>query len=129
VHQTDIRHYNIHGTGEGQITSFNPITGQATTAGVIETGILRGTTAFSAQFIDAAGDYVGMTTITTKHGILTLTDVGNLSATGVFTDTGTITGGTGKFAGASGTLFFRGHELADGVHFIDDNITGTIDVP
>src|SRR5947209_18311853 len=63
----------VHARGQGQLTSFNPATGQATTAGTIDTGVLRGTTQFSAQFIDAAGDYVGQTLIVTPHGTVMLT--------------------------------------------------------
>jgi hypothetical protein len=105
------------------------VTGQVTTSGSIDNGVLRGTTAFSAQVIDAAGDYVGATTVVTKHGTVTLSDVGTLNPNGTFIDHATVTGGTGRFAGATGGLLFLGHELADGVHFLDDSITGTIDVP
>ena len=101
-------------------------TGKATTSGMIDNGLLRGTTQFSGQFIDAKGDYVGSLTIVTKQGTVFVTDVGNLNAAGQFTDTGTIIGGTGQFEGATGSLLFLGHELADGVHFVDDSITGEI---
>lgn len=116
----------VNARGQGQLTSFDPATGQASTAGTIDTGVLRGTTEFSAQFIDAAGDYVGQTLIVTKHGNVMLTDVGTSNPDGTFTDQATIVGGTGKFAGATGSLVFHGHFLADGVHFIDDSITGSI---
>jgi hypothetical protein len=116
----------VHARGQGQLTSFNTATGQATTAGTIDTGVLRGTTQFSAQFIDAAGDYVGQTLIVTTHGTVMLTDVGTSNPDGTFTDHATIVGGTGKFAGATGALVFQGHFLADGVHFTDDSITGSI---
>lgn len=123
-----VQHFKINAKGEGQITSFNQTTGQVTTSGAIDHGVLRGTTSFRAQIIDKAGDYIGSTTIVTKHGTVTLTDTGTLNPNGTFTDHAKITGGTGRFAGAAGTLVFQGHELADGVHFLDDSITGTIDV-
>jgi len=117
--------HEINAGGEGQITSFSP-TGQVTTSGTIDNGLLRGTTQFSAQIIDAQGDYRGTTTIVTKQGMVSLTDIGKLNAGGTFTDYATITGGTGRFTGATGSLVFQGHELADGVHFLDDSITGEI---
>ena len=124
-----VHQFKINAKGEGQITSFNQATGQVTTSGSIDNGVLRGTTSFSAQIIDAAGDYVGATTIVTKHGTVTLSDVGTLNANGTFIDHATVTGGTDRFEEATGALVFLGHELADGVHFLDDSITGTIDVP
>ncbi len=96
------------------------------TSGQINNGPLRGTTAFSAQITDAQGDYVGSTTIETKHGKVFLTDTGILNPDGTFTDHATITGGTRRFEGATGKLVFKGHELSDGVHFVDDSITGTV---
>jgi hypothetical protein len=124
----NVHFHKINARGEGQITSFNTVTGQATTQGTIDNGLLRGTTSFAAQFIDAKGDYVGTTTIVTDHGTLTLADVGVLNADGSFTDHATVTGGTGRFAGATGELVFQGHELADGVHFLDDSITGEVGI-
>lgn len=125
----EVHHLEINARGEGQITGFDATTGRVTTSGTIDDGVLRGTTSFGSQIIDAAGDYVGETTIVTKHGTVTLEDVGTLNPDGTFTDHATVAGGTGRFAGATGALVFRGHELADGVHFLDDSITGTIDVP
>ncbi|MGO9471147.1 MAG: hypothetical protein ACLQIB_41155 [Isosphaeraceae bacterium] len=122
----DVRLIKIHATGEGEITSFNQTTGQVTTSGEINNGLLRGTTTFSAQITDAEGDYVGSTTIATKHGNVFLTDTGVLNANGTFTDHATITGGTRRFDRAAGSLVFQGHELSDGVHFVDDSITGTV---
>src|SRR6476646_643175 len=104
-------------SGSGSDLGCNPIhtkisahlTGQTSTAGVITTGLLRGTTSFSGTFTDAQGDYVGTLTITTKHGTLVLSDVGRLDpATGHFTDDLTVVGGTGRFAGATGHLVDQG---------------------
>ncbi len=64
----------------------------------------------------------------TKHGKLFLTDAGVLNADGTFTDNATITGGTNRFEGATGKLVFKGHKLADGVHFSDDSIAGTVEL-
>jgi hypothetical protein len=84
-------------------------TGPTSTAGVIRSGLLRGTTQFSGAFTDAQGDYAGTLVITTKHGTLTLQDQGHLNlATGEFTDQLTVSGGTGRFAGATGSLSDHG---------------------
>jgi len=85
------------------------LTGPSSTAGVIQSGLLRGTTQFSGTFTDAQGDYVGILIITTKHATLTLQDQGHLNpATGEFTDQLTVEGGTGRFAGATGSVFDHG---------------------
>jgi hypothetical protein len=85
------------------------LTGPTSTAGTIRSGLLRGTMAFSGTFTDAQGDYVGTLVITTEHGALTLQDRGHLNlATGEFTDHLTVSGGTGRFAGATGTLSDHG---------------------
>jgi hypothetical protein len=117
--------HKINTTGAGQLTSLTATSG--TTIGVIHSGLLRGTTQFSAQFTDAQGDYVGTLVITNKHGTLTLQDGGHLDfATGEFHDQETVLDGTGRFAGASGDLFFHGSvNLQTGV-FVDDRIAGTI---
>src|SRR5690242_19088997 len=85
------------------------LTGPSSTAGVIRNGLHRGTTEFSGTFTDAQGDYVGTLVITTDHGTVTLRDQGRLDfTTGEFTDQLTVTGGTGLFAGATGTLSDHG---------------------
>ena len=85
------------------------LTGPSSTAGVIRSGLLRGTTEFSGTFTDAQGDYVGTLVITTAHGTVTLQDQGHLNfTTGEFTDQLTVTGGTGRFAGSTGTLSDHG---------------------
>lgn len=118
--------HRINATGEGEITSFDTATGQVTTTGMINNGLLRGTTAFSAQIVNAQGDYVGSTTIVTKHGTVRLSDTGVLNSDGTFVDHATVTGGTRRFDGATGKLVFQGHELSDGVHFLDTSITGVV---
>jgi hypothetical protein len=118
----------ISARGHGQITKFDQGTGQVSTSGCINEGLLRGKTQFSAQIIDQEGNYVGSTTIVAIHGLVYLNDEGTLNANGTFTDHATITGGTHRFKGATGSLVFQGHELADGVHFVDDCIAGMIDL-
>jgi uncharacterized delta-60 repeat protein len=115
----------IDTTGSGQLTSLTATGG--TTVGVIDTGILRGTTQFSAQFTDAQGDYVGTLVITTPQGTLTLLDVGHLNfATGEFSDHETVLSGTGHFAGATGFLDFHGFVNLQTGTFVDDSIKGVI---
>ena len=118
--------FKISARGQGQITKFDQGTGQVSTSGAINNGLLRGKTQFSAQIVDQQGNYTGSTTIVTIHGSVFLKDVGTLNANGTFTDHATITGGTHRFKAATGSLVFRGHELADGVHFVDESIAGTI---
>jgi hypothetical protein len=103
------------------------LTGPTSTVGVIPSGLLRGTTAFSATFTDAQGDYVGTLVITTKHGTLTLHDQGNLNpASGQFTDHLTVVGGTGRFAGATGELFDQGTLNLQTGSFANVPLTGLI---
>jgi hypothetical protein len=103
------------------------LTSPTSTAGVIQSGLLRGTTAFSATFTDAQGDYVGTLVITTKHGTLTLHDLGNLNtSTGQFTDHLTVVSGTGRFAGATGELFDQGTLNLQTGSFTDVPLTGLI---
>jgi hypothetical protein len=117
--------HNINTTGEGYLTSLTATGG--TTVGVIHSGLLRGTTQFSAQFTDAQGNYVGTLVITTKHGTLTLRDVGHLNfATGEFSDQETVLSGTGRFAGATGNLAFQGIVNLQSGRFVDNSITGEI---
>lgn len=100
------------------------LTGPATTAGAItNNGLLKGTTAFAftagptPTAEPGVAFYAGDLTIATDRGTLTTRDVGLFdTARGVFTDVGRVTGGTGVFAGASGTLFFNG-ATADGTTF------------
>ena len=113
--------HKINTTIEAHLTS------PTSTAGSIHSGLLRGTTQFSAVFTDAQGDYVGTLVITTKHGTLTLHDEGNLNAaTGQFTDHLTVAGGTGRFAGASGELFDQGVLNFQTGSFSGVGLTGTV---
>ncbi len=122
-------HNHVHGVQEFPIdtTISAHLTGPTSTAGSISSGLLAGTTQFSATFTDAQGDYVGTLVITTAKGTLTLADQGNLNpSSGAFTDHLTVIGGTGQFAGASGTLGdFGTLNLQTGV-FVDAPLTGVI---
>jgi hypothetical protein len=54
-------------------------------------------------------DFSGTLTITTRHGSVTTQGAGDVDVkAGTFTDSGTITGGTGRFRGVSGTFTSQG---------------------
>ena len=92
----------LHGTAEGSFafTSTDPVTGTAT--------------------------YVGTYLITTKHGTLSLDLFGGVIdlATLTGSNDSVVTGGTGRFEGATGGLVFEGGVQPDGT-FADD-LTGTV---
>jgi hypothetical protein len=96
---------------------------------------LRGTTKFTA--LSAApfpGEppttlaVTGALVITTRQGTLTTSDVFNFdTALGAFSSIERVTGGTGKFSGASGTLFIGGRVQTDG-SFLNE-LSGDLCVP
>lgn len=118
--------HQINAKGKGQLTS------ETTTAGkIIGGGLLHGTTTATLNItaIDqTTGDatYAGVVVITTKHGTLTLDDAGLFNlVTGVFSSHSTVAGGTGRFAGATGDLYFAGIvDLVSGS--FTDEISGEI---
>lgn len=115
VYASGQRH-QINAKGQGQLTS------DTTTAGaIIGGGLLHGTTTATLNItaIDQTtgnATYVGVVVITTKHGTLTLDDAGLFNlVTGVFRSHSTVAGSTGRFAGATGDLYFAGIiDLASG---------------
>jgi hypothetical protein len=128
-HLRGVEAFAINTTISAHLTSLTSAGGS--TAGTINSGLLQGTTQFSATFTDAQLDYVGTLVITTADGsTLTLADQGNLNAaTGAFVDHLTVSSGTGRFAGASGTLFDQGTlDLQTGT-FANVPLTGVIFVP
>ena len=97
------------------------------TEGIItKGGILNGTTYYvTGRSAPGAGiddfdpntvlSYAGELTITTKHGTLSTNDLGVVDyIEGVFSEFDIITGGTGIFTGATGTLYIFGETTADG---------------
>jgi hypothetical protein len=74
---------------------------------------------------------VGTFVIETGQGTLTLRDVGvfdsNLSVDGEFTSRGRVIGGTGRWEGASGVVFFYGDTEPDETFTAEAN--GTVCVP
>jgi len=101
--------HKINAKGTGQLTSPTTTAGQ-----IIGGGLLHGTTTAELNITavdDLTGDaaYVGTFVITTKHGTLTFNDVGVFNLrTGAFNSHSTVVAGTGRFAGATGDLYFAG---------------------
>lgn len=108
------------------------------TAGTItEGGLLNGSTRFTAlAAAPAAGmygveadstlSYNGELIITTRQGVLEISDVGVFDQfAGKFTELDRVIGGTGMFANASGVLFISGDAYADGSGF-DGRISGEL---
>ena len=97
---------------------------------------LRGTTSYSAAAFDpipsdTLGRLVvpGILTYTTDDGSLTINDVSVFDVSrGTFAGAGRITGGTGRYAGATGDIFTFGRVQPDGVSFAND-VTGQICLP
>ncbi len=70
--------------------------------------------------------YAGLLTLSTAVGDLMSTDVGVFdTAGGAFTEFNRVTGGTGIFAGATGTFYINGFSFPDGTGF-DADITGEV---
>ena len=99
-------------------------------------GDLHGTTRFTVLTLaGSAGlatlepastlSYLGRFVLTTRHGTLTISDVGLLDgAIGAFSEIWRVTGGTGDHAGATGTLWLTGTTSATGA--FDGTVTGHI---
>ncbi len=128
----DLTNHKINARGQGQITS-ETTAGGTTKSRIIGGGLLQGTTTSELIFTGfdpRTGDvfYEGTLVLTTRHGTLTLSIFnGVLAPTGEFSNDSAVTGGTGRFAEATGSLFFHGFVAADGT-FTDDAIRGTISV-
>jgi hypothetical protein len=93
--------------------------GGQTVAQISDGGLLQGTTAASFQITGLSGtvaSFAGTITFTTNRATFTATVAGTLDlATGAFSATTSSLAGTGKLAGASGSLVFNGVEnLATG---------------
>jgi hypothetical protein len=114
---------SIQATGVGQ-----DLGGGNTAATIKHGGPLNGTT--SGHFAVAGNPpvftIVGTVSFTTKHGGLNADVAGTFNAaTGAFSASGPVSAGTGRLAGASGTLTLAGVEnVATGA--FTETITGTI---
>lgn len=76
--------------------------------------------------------YSGVLQIAARHGTLTTRDTGIFdplpTGTGVFSSFDIVTGGTGRYAGASGILFIAGRTLPSTGQFVS-TVTGTLCMP
>jgi hypothetical protein len=102
------------------------------TTGAIASGLLKGTTSFTALSL-AAGPapatavYTGTLSITTNQGALNIGDVGVLDTTNnVFSEIDRIESSTGIFFGAKGILFISGNQTATG---FTGKVTGNVCLP
>jgi hypothetical protein len=105
---------NINATGVGQDLGSGQTVGQ-----ISDGGLLQGTTAASFSITGISGtvaSFAGPITFTTNRATLTATLVGTLDlASGAFSAASSGILGTGKLAGATGSLSFSGVEnLATG---------------
>jgi hypothetical protein len=121
----------INAKGEGAITSQR-LTEVDTASQIIGGGIIHGTTTaqlFPTSFDPTTGieTFVGTLVLTTQNGTLTLFIFNGVfdTTTGEFSNDSMVVEGTGRFAGATGGLFFHGFVAADGT-FTDDEISGEI---
>jgi hypothetical protein len=121
----------LNATGKGQITG-QTATNATTVSEVIGGGVLHGTTTAELTFtgidpVTGVATYEGTLVLTNRHGTVNVSfsDGSFNLVTGEFENDSTITGGTGRFAGATGDIYFHGFVAADG-SFIDDAIDGTI---
>jgi hypothetical protein len=121
----------INAKGEGAITSQS-LTEVDTASQIIGGGIIHGTTTaqlFPTSFDPTTGieTFVGTLVLTTQNGTLTLFIFNGVfdTFTGEFSNDSMVVDGTGRFAGATGGLFFHGFVAADGT-FTDDEISGEI---
>ncbi len=99
------------------------------TTGNMASGLLRGTTSFTALALATAPAqstlaYAGSLSISTDQGTVTISDVGVLDQINlVFSEVDRITSGTGRFSGATGVLFISGNQTATG---FEGKVTGEI---
>ena len=110
------KHVHAHAESSVLACSESPL-GLCTAGEVTCNGLLKGTTFFVATALGPGADPgdttvasdAGLWTLTTSKGTLTASTIGMLDqANQLFFDIGRITGGTGRFAGATGTVYFYG---------------------
>jgi hypothetical protein len=103
----------LTGTHAFSATLTAQFTPPATVTGSLGGSLLQGTISLVGVRSTPPGinpiDFTGTLTITTRHGSVTAQGAGDVDVkAGTFTDTGTITGGTGRFRGVSGTFTSQG---------------------
>ncbi len=99
------------------------------TTGTIASGLLKGTTSFTALSLGPGPApftmvYTGTLSITTDKGTLNISDVGVLDQTNnVFSEIDRIGSSSGIFSGAKGILFISGTQTATG---FNGKVTGNV---
>ena len=114
---------DINATGVGQ-----DLGGGNTTATIRNAGFLNGTTSGHFEISGAPPVFTitGTVVFSAKHGTLTVNLSGTFNvATGEFSASGPVAGGTGKLAGATGNLTFTGVENLETGAFTE-TIVGTV---
>ena len=103
--------------------------GGDTRAAITNDGLLKGST--TAHFEIVGGEFPvftidGIVTFAMKKGTMTVDVLGTFDvSTGAFNASGPVTGGTGTFAGSSGSLTFAGTQnLSTGA--FTETVTGTV---
>lgn len=111
---------------ESTVTATAPV---LTVEGVVQSGLLKGSTAFTATFIGAGPTtstlaYAGDFAITTKDGVLRTEGSGTFvpAPASPFSQFDVVDpiASTGRFANATGTLFFYGYSKGTNDGFIAD---------
>jgi hypothetical protein len=120
----------LTGTHAFSTTLTAQFTPPATVSGSLTGGLLQGSLSLVGIRSTPPGgnpiEFSGPLTITTKHGTVTMEGSGDVDVrAGTFSDSGTITGGTGRFRGVSGTFTSQGtFNIAAGS--LNGSFTGTI---
>ena len=120
----------LTGTHAFSATLTAQFTPPATVTGSLTGSLLQGNFSLVGMRSTPPGgnpiDFSGPLTIVTKHGSVTAQGTGNVDVkAGTFTDTGTITGGTGRFRGVSGTFTSQG-SFNVAAASLNGTFTGTI---
>ena len=135
---------SIQAQSSGQILiingrGFGNVSGATTSGFIIGAGMLNGTTQATFTDMKASGgglslvdattqSYVATVVISTKRGNVTTQDVGIFDvANGKFSSVSKVIGGSNRFTGAKGFLFFHGEVFPDG-RFASE-VSGEIELP
>jgi hypothetical protein len=124
--------HRINAKAVGSITGATAA-GFTTQSQITGGGLLHGTTTsdlnlLSFDPVTGVITFDGTLVLTAQQGTLTLFVFDGVydTVSGEFSSPSIVVDGTGRFAGASGDIFFHGFVLEDGVTFVDDELSGEI---